>query len=287
LAKKKVPRNSKARGKPSSVLSEQRLKSKYWRRAITLLLISTAVLCLAIVYGKFHTHVKTSFKTLSQKKNFKISLKPTQFAMEEKDRRSVLQMAAATLQKQDSPDFSKVAHAVQKLGAYESVHVLQISADEIVLELKQRNGIFCINYDKIRYVSIQGRVYGNGKPSDPICKNLILQGLAPSSKRLKWERDASLSLPDDQQIVIKETIQLFEHLRAEKYEILGIEFLPYRGFEVELSPPRLKVAIGRAPFMAKITKLYDLIQSFKSQQKVAEHVELDYHGKAFVKFKNL
>ena len=62
----------------------------------------------------------------------------------------------------------------------------------------------------------------------------------------------------------------------------------FRGFFVILEAQETRFQVpGRAPFAGKLDKLQGILSKLDAKGEVAQRVELDYQGKAFIKLKKM
>lgn len=85
--------------------------------------------------------------------------------------------------------------------------------------------------------------------------------------------------------VVGEAIDLKGRLVAEGLEPATLRYHAHRGYTVIMKPDMLEVAMGRAPFGDKMARLSEVLGRVERQR--ISRIELDYHGKAFIKERKL
>ena len=212
-------------------------------------------------------------------------------------RSQIESQAREALSSGDQANLTAVARAVQSLSPVATVSILRLSDRLVVLHLKKRQPFLCVDADKLRLATAEGEVYGLA--DDPrSCPGPILTGVFATPQRLIFKPDGTLQISATEQADIRNAIALTAETRAAGLAIQRITSQKFRGLDFSLvassgSPgteqksEEISVTIGQPPYHPKIEKLKNLLAKIRERGDRAERIELDYHGKAFIKTKNM
>jgi hypothetical protein len=185
-------------------------------------------------------------------------------------------------------DLVKTAKAVQKLGAFSDVRVTKISPLKVIVSLIQRQPVFCIEADKIRFVSSLGDIYGQlDARSSESCPGPILTGLFEDRSQFTMGEGQTLIVDDQTKMMLQEALALLQDTKKRSINISKFHVEKFRGFVTELTTQGTEGSLGRAPFVEKLDKLSGILEKLAVRQEQAQRIELDYQGKAFVKLKKM
>ena len=185
-------------------------------------------------------------------------------------------------------DLVKTARAVQKLGIFSDVRVTKISPFQVIVSIIQRNPVFCIEADKIRFVSTLGDIYGQLDTNHgDTCPGPVLTGMFEERKQFTMGDGQTLVVDDQTRVMLQEALTLLQDTGRKSLNISKFHVERFRGFVAELSSQGTEVALGRAPFAEKLDKLSGILEKLAVRQEQAQRIELDYQGKAFVKLKKM
>lgn len=183
---------------------------------------------------------------------------------------------------------ARAAEAVQKLDSYAQVNVIKLSPTALAVQVKRRNPAFCVDADRLRFVAADGTVYGTPDPAKPeSCQGPTLTGVFDERRRFAMKSDLTLAIDADDRQVLREAAELLRVSREKKLPFAQMSFRKFRGFFVTLPGTGAEVALGRSPFPGKLDKLSGILSKLEAKGQVAERIELDYQGKAFIKSKKM
>jgi hypothetical protein len=187
----------------------------------------------------------------------------------------------------DPESLRRTARAVQQAESYASVHLLRLGMSEVAVALMPRIPALCVAADHLRFISTDGDVYGQPDgPND--CPGPVVSGIfAPERTRYALGDDFALELTQDERTAVREAIALRSAASSRKLTLKTIEHRPYRGFFVTLDGRDTEIAVGRAPFEAKLARLVEILGRLAQSKEDAARIELDYQGKAFIKVKKM
>jgi hypothetical protein len=295
----------------SSVLRRQKLKKNpKKRREIVLRRFFFGIVILSVIAAA------SAFFYSGQKMTTLVSgwlAKPTDWhvslrldgdrPLEEKMAAKIIAAAQKSLGAGTPADLEKTARLVQKQAAFSTVHFLKTTPNHIVLTLKQRHPLLCVEADKLRFVGtddpeaktggafssdLPRNIYVYGQAEDPaFCKGPLLSGVFPTNRKYELNDDYSLALRPEEREALQEAIVLLKDTNQFNLTVKSFEFRNFRGFFVLLKDNETEIALGRAPFKAKLEKLVELMDRLSKKGDVASRIELDYQGKAFIKLKKM
>lgn len=283
----------KGRGK-GSVLSRQKPKKArrkgaplpLWRKA---LLGLAGVLIIAGVYGVWSWSKRLSGPS-DKAPDWTVTLKVDgEQPLPDKAADAILAAVKKHIGKGTRDDLRRAAKAAQQTEAYARIHVLKLASGEVVVNVRPRTPLLCLEADKLRLVSADGSVFGtpDGGRADA-CPGPVLKGLFEQGRtRFTLKEDFTLALDADETTALKEGLELLDGAKAQGLKLGAIEFRKFRGFFVTLQGNETEVAVGRAPFPGKLQKLQGILQKLSEKGEVAVRIELDYQGKAFIKLKKM
>lgn len=292
---------STGRKKSGSVLARQKPKkarkkarSTYFKRPFWLL----CILCIPLLaLGGFWTaNLASSWFSAWMNKpvGWQITLNiagekplPQEQAVE------ILNIAKRELQAGTRRDMLRAAREIQQYSSFANVHFMKLSSREMVLHISRREPLLCVEADRLRFLTRAGRIYGVAKrynEGQTDCPGPLLTGIFPPKTTFRKRQDQTLAVSHSEQVAVEEAIELFLMLRPMDIPVSQIRFERVRGFFIHATlaeETQTVVALGRAPFTTKLTKLRDIRASLLEKGDVAERIELDYQGKAFIKLRKM
>lgn len=183
---------------------------------------------------------------------------------------------------------NRAAESVQKLDSYAQVSLIKLAPNELAVHVRRRTPAFCVQADRLRFVATDAVVYGTPDPSKAdACPGPVLTGVFDDQRRFTVKSDLTLALEGEERQVLREALELFKLSREKKQAFTQVGYRRYRGFFVTLAGSGAEVAVGRAPFAGKLDKLTGILTKLEAKGHVAERIELDYQGKAFIKSKKM
>lgn len=206
---------------------------------------------------------------------------PTILKVHEAARRNLGHGSAAEL--------ARTAAAIQKLDAFAHVAVVRLSAAQAAVSVTPRTPVLCVEAGETHFVGTEGEVFGAAVKEPSECPGAMLTGIFEDrGRKLVAATDLTYPTTAEELGALKEAVTLQGEFKARKLPVKGLTYQRYRGFLVSLSDPaELEVQLGRAPFNAKLDKLEGILVKLREKGSHAERIELDYQGKAFVKFKKM
>ncbi len=182
----------------------------------------------------------------------------------------------------------RAAEAVQKLDSYAQVSLLKLAPDELAVHVRRRTPVLCVHADQVRFVAEGGVVYGTPDPAKAdACPGPVLSGVFDDLRKFTVRNDFTVALEADERVILKEAIDLLRLSREKKLVFAAMGYRRFRGFFVTLADSNAEVAIGRGPFTGKLDKLTGILTKLEGKGLVAERIELDYQGKAFIKSRKM
>lgn len=182
------------------------------------------------------------------------------------------------------------ASLIQKIGSFSSVNVSRVSRQHIVVSIRERTGVLCIKTDRLRLVSRDAKIYGTATEKN--CPGPIFSKLL-DNKKLLLKNDHTYRVASETEEIIAESVELHILAKGSPITISALEFDKFRGFiakvdtgnEEKKKTPSMTVYFGRSPFDLRFRRLNNLLAEIQAKGEIASRIELDYHGKAFIKIR--
>lgn len=273
-----------------SVLSRQkpkkaRGKRSDWQRRLQI--GAVLALALAVIGGGIWAFTRPTGASRSQT-SWKVTLKMAGDApLSPAAAEDILAVVRKNLGQGTKTDLRRAARLAQQTESFAVVHLVRTGNTGVLVQIKPRQALLCIEADKLRLVGADGAVYGAAL-SPEVCPGPILRGVFSEGRgKFVLHDDVSLKLDEEEQGIVREALDLVQLAAGEKLAIASLEHRRYRGFTIALKDRELEVAIGRAPFAGKLHKLDEILGKLSEKGEQAMRVELDYQGKAFIKLKKM
>ncbi len=181
---------------------------------------------------------------------------------------------------------TRTARQIQQLESFASVHLLRLDREQVTVTLHRRSPQLCLQADKVRLISSTGDVYGSPDPT--ACPGPVVLGIIQrANTHYAMQSNYTLELTDDEQTAVNEVLTLWSELQESKLAVASIEYRLYRGFIITLRDNATEVAVGRAPFNGRLSRLSEILAKLAQKGETAQRIELDYQGKAFIKLKKI
>lgn len=253
------------------------------------LLIVPLILVSLIGAKKFlkdrHSRIETTSRTIPWRVDIQVNADQS---LSERKAEEVLRNSRAILQYGTPQELSIIASNIQKLDVFSQVHVIRVNHDRILVSVKPRVPIMCIELDRLRLVSSSGEVYGFADTEgSPACPNIKLTGLRSKNSKVRISDDQTLELDAYQKQIIDDAITLIQSENSKNFRFSILEHREHRGFVAQILGLETEIFLGYPPFDDKLKKLDILLKKISLQGETASRIELDYQGKAFVKLKKL
>lgn len=170
----------------------------------------------------------------------------------------------------------KLAQKAAAAAPLSRINIIRTAPDKVIVKFSRRTPKLRIMLEDQKLIDSSGFVYGKccSLPGQEAESQLpLLEGLAKID-------DRGL-VADSQLVLIKEAISLGGALVRFDLNPDRIRYQMHRGFFVVLQPDNLEISFGRGPFEGKLERLRDVLKQV-DRNKISR-VELDYHGKAFIR----
>ena len=239
-----------------------------------------ALVALAVLLpGYIATKIQTGFKSLISSRSSQIEFLGKGGALAEFDRESLQSRISDAANAGKSLD--ELAKIAGSLAPLSRVEVVRTSPEKIVIGFERRTPSMRIDRGStLRLIDSGGFIYGS-------CCQLPAQeaeSQLPLLTGLSAAEDGGLS-PREERTLIGEALGLNGGLIGKGIRVASLRYQNHRGFFTVMDPEGIEVSMGRAPFEDKLNRLAEVLLRI-DRQKVSR-IELDYHGKAFIKERKL
>lgn len=228
--------------------------------------------------GYIATKIQSGFKSLVSSRVHRVEFLGEGGSLAEFDRETLQARLSESADAGKSLD--ELAQIAGSLAPLSKVEVIRASPDKIVIGFERRAPALRIDRGVIRLVDSAGFVYGSCcvlPAQDAEAQLPLLTGvLATDQSGLSNKEEHGL---------IREALGLNEGLAGKGLKAASLRYQNHRGFFAIMEPGDIEVSIGRAPFDDKLKRLAEVLERV-DRQKVSR-IELDYHGKAFIKERKL
>jgi hypothetical protein len=276
--------------KKTSVLSRQRPKKNRkkgrfsWSQMSFYAGCAVAILVLAGTF--FYLFSGKTTVVAGKSRNWKLTIKAQDRSLlENQEEAAIIQAVKSHVTVGDQKDLLRAIATIKTDETFAKVHFVRTGIDQLTLYYAKRVPIMCYQGpDQLHYISSAAEIYGF--VDDPQkCPGPIVTGIL--DERKKSGKNAVLSLTVEEQKNTDNAIQLAKILVFYKHEPTKLSFEKYRGFYINIKDLETDIALGNPPFETKLEKLGEVLKKISSKGEVAQRIELDFQGKAFIKMKKL
>ncbi len=228
--------------------------------------------------GYIATKIQSGFKSLVSSRVHRVEFLGEGGSLAEFDRETLQARLSESADAGKSLD--ELAQIAGSLAPLSKVEVMRASPDKIVIGFERRAPALRIDRGVIRLVDSAGFVYGSCcvlPTQDAEAQLPLLTGVLATDQ-------SGLSNKEEHEL-IREALGLNEGLAGKGLKAASFRYQNHRGFFAIMEPGDIEVSIGRAPFDDKLKRLAEVLERV-DRQKVSR-IELDYHGKAFIKERKL
>ncbi|MDE3269039.1 MAG: hypothetical protein OYH77_02010 [Pseudomonadota bacterium] len=191
-------------------------------------------------------------------------------------RAEIIKTAQETLATGSRLHLQDAVDTLQENYHFAAVNLIQTDNDSVVIYVEVRHPRLRVRVgEDYRLISSKGEVYGYW---DTQALPELIGVLAPQ-QRYKTTARGSLKLNQQEQQNIATALSVLR--LAQDYELTSITWENYRGFK--LKTKSMSVFLGLAPYEKKFAKLKTITSAAQKKGTDLTKIELDYHGKAFVK----
>lgn len=187
----------------------------------------------------------------------------------------------------ETGSLSAASAKLQKDFEVKLVRFVQTDNHTVYVSLFFREPRFRVSADQIRLLSTEGDVYG--QPTTPQERSLpLISGIFMDNDiPIRLHEDGSVALSNQQKIAIQDVLHLAKLAEENKVIYTEMNYVPFRGVTLLDHQTGVEISLGKPPFEKKISRLEKILLKLKQKGTVAERIELDYDGKAFIKEKSL
>lgn len=183
-------------------------------------------------------------------------------------------------------NLAAIAKTSQNSFELQYVNIRKSADDRVTVSYKNRTATLLIEADRLRFVSIDGDIYGNATNEDR--KHLAtLSGVFESGQNeFLTKNDHSLVMSELKVETIINSIALVTEAKKHAIDISKLTYKKYRGFLIELRDTSLSVTIGNGPYEKQFYRLATILKTHTNNSNSILVIELDYDNKAFVTVKH-
>ena len=275
--------------KKTSVLSRQRPKKSRknsgfsWSKLCLYVGCTLAVLILAGTF--FYVYSGKTTVVAGKSRNWKLTIKAEDKSLlGNQEEQAIIQAVKAHVTEGDQRDLVKAIAAIKTDETFAKVHFVRTGLDQLTLYYAKRVPVMCYQGEQLHYISTAAEIYGFVE--DPqTCPGPVVTGIL--EERKKSPKNVVLALSAEEQKNTENALQLSKNLAYYKHEPTKLSFEKYRGFFINIKDLETDIALGNPPFETKLEKLGEVLKKISSKGEVAQRIELDFQGKAFIKMKKL
>lgn len=187
----------------------------------------------------------------------------------------------------ESGSLDAASAKLQKDFEIKQVRFVQTDNHTVYVSLSFREPRFRISADQIRLLSTEGHVYGHPTTSQERSLPLISGIFMDNDIPIRLHEDGSLALSNQQKIALQDVLHLANLAAQNNVKYDEMNYVAYRGVTLLDRQTGIEVSLGKPPFEKKISRLEKILLKLKQKGTMAERIELDYDGKAFIKEKSL
>ena len=206
-------------------------------------------------------------------------------------RRDVFAVAHKLLRFGSPDELRALARQVESMGTLENVRVIRPLANTVIFSASIRKAALLVLVgSRTRYLTLDATVFGDDAvPNESplwVRPTAIVTGIFDQTPTPAFDQSMKLILTPEQSRHLAEAVDVWQQVSAAHVDVKSINFRKFRGFAIS-TPDDTEIVIGVMPFDYKLKKLRGLLDGLKRDGTVAERIELDYEGKAFVKERKL
>lgn len=239
-----------------------------------------ALVALAVLLpGYIASRIQSGFRSLVVSGGTKVEFLGSDGPLADFDRESLQTKAVEALRSGKSlQEIARIAGAVAPLSR---VSVVRTSPDRVVIGFERREPALRIERGTQKLIDSAGFIYGSCciLPAQESEAQLPLLSGIPNA-----QSDNGTS-PREEQNLIHAALSLNSGLMRRNIAVSSIRYQGHRGFFAVMNPEGIEVAMGNAPFDDKLSRLSEVLERVDRQR--VSRIELDYHGKAFIKERKL
>ncbi len=275
--------------KKTSVLCRQRPKKSRKKGGFSWSSVSIyvgAALAVLILAGTFfYLFAGKTTVVAGKNRNWKLTIKAEDRSLlENQEEQAIIQAVKAHVSEGNEKDLLRAIATIKTDETFAKVHFVRTGLDQLTLYYAKRVPLMCYQGEQLHYISSAAEIYGF--VDDPQkCPGPIVTGIL--DERKKSPKNAVLSLTPEEQKNTDNAIQLAKILAFYKHEPTKLSFEKYRGFYINIKDLETDIALGNPPFETKLEKLGEVLKKISSKGEVAQRIELDFQGKAFIKMKKM
>jgi len=275
--------------KKTSVLSRQRPKKSRKKGGFlwsNMSIFFGCTLGFVILAGTFYyLFAKKPTVVTGKNRNWKLTIKAEDRSLlGNQEEQAIIQAVKLHVTEGEPSDLLKAISTIKTDETFAKVHFVRTGLEELTLYYAKRVPIMCYQGDHLRFISNAAEIYGF--VDDPQkCPGPVVTGIL--DERKKSAKNAVLTLTTEEQKNTENAIQLTKILAYYKHEPTLLSFEKYRGFYINIKDLETDIALGNPPFETKLEKLGEVLKKISSKGEVAQRIELDFQGKAFIKMKKM
>lgn len=275
--------------KKKSVLTRQRLKKNrnkngFFRANLPyFFLLSTSLL---ILVGTYFYLSGANTRSISEKsRNWKLTLKADDSGLlDAREEQAIIQAVKDSVSHGEKADLLKAVAKIKSDESFAKIHLIRTGLDQLTLYYSKRIPIMCYQAESLYYISAEAEIYGDLENLDN-CPGPVVSGILEDRK--KQPRGGVLKLSTEEEKAVVLAVKLLKILRFHQHQPSALTYDKYRGFFINLKDLETDIALGNPPYDAKLEKLREVLEKIKVKGEVAQRIELDFQGKAFIKMKKL
>ncbi len=275
--------------KKTSVLSRQRPKKSRKKGGFSWSSMSVyagGALAVLILAGTiFYLFAGKTTVVAGKNRNWKVTIKAEDRSLlENQEEQAIIQAVKTHVSEGEEKDLLRAIAAIKTDETFAKIHFVRTGLDQLTIYYAKRVPVMCYQGDQLHYISSAAEIYGF--VDDPLkCAGPIVTGII--EERKKSGKNAVLSLTAEEQKNTDNALQLAKILAFYNHEPTKLSFEKYRGFYINIKDLETDIALGNPPFETKLEKLGEVLKKISGKGEVAQRIELDFQGKAFIKMKKM
>jgi len=276
--------------KKTSVLSRQRPKKgrkksgfSWYKSAIY---AGSAVVALILIGTLFYLYQNKTTVIPGKDRNWKLTIKADDRSLlGDQEEAAIIHAVRAHISNGDPDDLLKAIATIKTDVSFAKVHFVRTGLEQLTLYYAKRVPVMCYQGDQqLYFISTAAEIYGF--VDDPQkCPGPLVTGILDGRRNVK--RNAVLTLSKEEQQNTERALQLAKILAYYKHDPTKLSYEKYRGFYINIRDLETEIALGNPPYETKLEKLGEVLKQISSKGEVAQRIELDFQGKAFIKMKKL